>query len=99
MSYIDDLKIKYKLAILPEDALVTNPTIGNKYHLSWASSRGMVWKLKEIEGIWAFMETPKTGKPLTAKLCDLRERNYMIAYNAKRRIFGKAMIKIVFPPK
>ncbi len=52
---------------------VDKPRIGEKYHLSWAKSHGMVWKLKAIEGDEVILETPRTKKILKSKLSDLRE--------------------------
>lgn len=50
----------------------TNPTVGNKYHLSWAM-HSCVWKLVEIVDLnWCWLETPKTKKRIKAKIEDLR---------------------------
>lgn len=49
------------------------PEIGNKYHLSWANYK-CVWVLTELckGGVYCRMETPKTRKPILAKVKDLR---------------------------
>lgn len=51
----------------------TKPTVGNKYHLSWADAR-CVWILEQIhpDGVHCFLKTPKTKKIFKAKLEDLR---------------------------
>jgi len=51
---------------------VESPTIGRKYHLSWANYK-CHWVLKEIysDGT-CLLKTPKTHKILSAKLSDLR---------------------------
>lgn len=91
LKHIQELRDRYNLAILPEDEIVTNPKLGAIYHLSWASKRGMKWRLMSVNGPWAYMETPRTKKPLTAKVADLREINSVIVAKAKRRIRKKAM--------
>jgi len=55
---------------------VDNPQIGNLYHLAWASNRGYVWRLIKINSDGTCeMKTPRTNKPLKAKLKDLRYTN------------------------
>jgi ferredoxin-fold anticodon binding domain-containing protein len=51
----------------------TKPTVGHKYHLSWANA-GCVWTLEQVhpDGIHCFLKTPKTKKMIKAKLADLR---------------------------
>ena len=51
----------------------TRPTIGNKYHLSWAF-HSCVWTLEQIcpDGIYCYLKTPKTKKIIKAKVEDLR---------------------------
>jgi hypothetical protein len=66
---------------------VDSPKIGEKYHLSWAKSKGMVWKLLSINGEDITMITPKTGKILRAKRKDLRhlrKNQYKIEEQLKR---------------
>jgi len=49
------------------------PTVGHKYHLSWANA-GCVWILEhiDIDNIHCFLKTPKTKKVIRVKLADLR---------------------------
>ena len=59
-----------------EHLQVTDPKIGNLYHLAWASNRGYVWRLIKINDDGTCnMKTPRTNKPLLAKLKDLRYTN------------------------
>ena len=51
---------------------VQRPQIGVKYHCAWAASGGMVWRLVEIRGNIAILET-KHGKRVQSDLKDLRE--------------------------
>jgi len=57
--------------------------IGRKYHCSWASSRGFVWKLKYYseENDLAILITPKTKKELKTNLSSLREINKYLNTN------------------
>ena len=89
MSYLNDLTVKCGFKVLPEDEIVTQPQVSVKYHLSWASNRGMVWVLKRIEGNIAILETPKTKRKLSAKINDLRHINKNIIAIAKKRIKTK----------
>jgi len=50
---------------------VSDPKVGGRYHLSWAS-HGCIWILREIKGEWVKLETPKTKKEKWAKRSDLR---------------------------
>ena len=52
---------------------VTEPKIGDKYHVSWAF-KAAVFKLKKIEGNYAFLDNPKYKRKelLKVKLEDLR---------------------------
>jgi len=84
-SYLKDLEVMHNCTIYPDDEIVNHPTIGELYHLSWAQSRGMVWKLIDFNGDKALMETPKTKKRLTTKLATLRHTNRSIVQKAKRR--------------
>tara|TARA_R110002124_G_scaffold281430_1_gene455744 strand:+ start:95577 stop:95846 length:270 start_codon:yes stop_codon:yes gene_type:complete len=86
MNYLKDLSIKYNIQILPQDELVIYPKIGNKYNLSWANKRGMVWILDYINGDTVRMITPKTKKVLETKTMYLRETNKNILANARKRI-------------
>lgn len=85
-EFLKDLsKMNKNLPINPDDELVKTPVLGKLYHLSWASKRGMVWKLHSIVGDKANMVTPKTNKMLTTNLNDLRETNASIINKAKKR--------------
>lgn len=86
MSYLKDISINYNIQILPQDELVIYPEIGKRYHLSWASNRGMVWVLDYINGNTVRMITPKTKKILETKTKYLRETNKHILANARKRI-------------
>lgn len=86
MNHLKDLSITYGIQILPQDELVIYPKIGNKYHLSWANKRGMVWILNYINGDTVRMITPKTKKILETKTVYLREINSNILANARKRI-------------
>lgn len=81
-----------EIKILPEDYIPKKLEIGKKYHLSWASSRAMVWVLKSYNANYVFLETPKTKKLLVSKISDLRELNKYVLMNAKQRI-NKLKIK------
>jgi hypothetical protein len=61
-----------------QNATVENPKVGQRYHLSWAKKRGMVWVLKEIDGETCLMETLKTKKQLTTHISTLRLTNKSI---------------------
>ena len=50
---------------------VEKPVISHKYHVSWAA-KGCVWRLIDIQGENAILQTPKTKKRITANLSDLR---------------------------
>ncbi len=53
---------------------VTMPTIGRKYHIKWAKSFSMVWKLKAIDGNICHLVT-KRGKAVTCRIDQLLETN------------------------
>jgi len=74
------------IKILPEDTIPKKLVIGNKYHLSWASNKAMVWILKSYNSTHAFLETPRTKKKLSSKITDLRELNKQSLTNANLRI-------------
>lgn len=74
------------IVILPEDTILKQLVIGSKYHLSWASSKSMVWVLKNYNSTHAFLETPRTKKQLSSKITDLRELNKQALQNANKRI-------------
>ena len=74
------------IVILPEDTIPKQLVIGNKYHLSWASNKAMVWVLKSYNSTHAFLETPRTKKQLSSKITDLRELNKQALQNAQKRI-------------
>lgn len=59
--------------ILLEDELVQTPKIGSTYHISWASKKGMCWKLISFDNTTAYLRTPKTHRPIKCKLSELRE--------------------------
>ena len=85
-EYLQDINVKYGVTAIEEDTLVKNPTVGVKYHLYWASNRGMVWILHNIQGDRVHLKTPKTGKSLYAWTKDLREINKNILVNARKRV-------------
>ena len=80
MNYLEELNA------LPEDEIVIYPEINKRYHLSWASNRGMVWVLIAIQGDRGVMVTPKTKKMLNVRINDLRHTNRNIIEKKKRRI-------------
>jgi hypothetical protein len=51
--------------------------IGRKYHCTWAKNRGFVWVLMsyDVATDTAYMQTPKTKKPMKTQLSSLREIN------------------------
>ena len=64
---------------------VSEPVIGQKYHLSWAY-KGAIFVLVEIDGNTIYLDNPKyrRKKLLKAKLSDLRHtRNNTIRENLK----------------
>jgi hypothetical protein len=71
---------------LPEDHIPKTLVFGEKYHLSWASNYAMVWVLKSWNSTHAFLETPRTKKPLSAKIADLREINSNVLKNQTKRL-------------
>ena len=67
-------------------ATVSEPVIGQKYHLSWAY-KGAIFVLVEIDGSTIYLDNPKyrRKKLLRAKLSDLRHtRNNTIRENLKQ---------------
>ena len=89
MSHLKDLTAVAQIGILPEDELVKTPILGRKYHLSWASNRGMVWVLHQVMNDKVILKTPRTHKQLIANTKDLREINKHIIYNARARYNNK----------
>jgi len=71
--------------IIEQDFIVTNPTINRKYHISWASRKGMVWILLGFNDERAYLMTPKTKKSISCRLNELREINYYAQINASKR--------------
>jgi hypothetical protein len=69
--------------------LVKEPIIGLNYHISWARKRGMLWKLVKIVGDTAHLKTPKTKRPITCKVSELRETNNRANRNSFNRLFPK----------
>lgn len=53
---------------------VNIPTIGRKYHIKWAKSFSMVWKLVAIDGNTCHLKT-KYGKSVTCRIDELLEIN------------------------
>lgn len=85
-THIQYLSKTTNLPIIEEDEIVKEPLVLNKYHLSWASNRGMVWVLLLIMGDQCIVQTPKTKRKLTVKIKDLREINKNIIKNCINRI-------------
>lgn len=85
----------HEVEILPVDYIPKEFVVGRKYHLSWATNRGMVWILKGNDSEYASLETPKTKKVLLAKLADLRELNRFALLNAKNRV--RSLLTIIQP--
>ena len=76
---------EHTLDVRPEDYFVQTPVIGNIYHISWAKSTKMKWKLVKIEGNIAYLETPKTKKPIKCNTSELRDIRKRILRKASRR--------------
>ena len=72
---------------LPEDHIPKQLRIGEKYHVSWARDRAMVWILESIGEFNCILRT-KRGKILTVKTKDLREINRNVIHNAKVRYYA-----------
>jgi len=76
MSYPENwLQDSNRLPMIDTDYIPKQLIIGNKYHLSWAASKAMIWVLKEIIGSKVILETPKTKRQLVSNHTDLRETN------------------------
>ncbi len=80
MSYPENWEkdISTEKQIRKEDKsyLVDKPKIGEKYHLSWAKEKGMVWILIGIvQNKKCTMMTPKTKKTLVTDISTLRHIN------------------------
>lgn len=76
--FIDSQSGKIKSHLTPTDikgdfSIVTEPVIGNKYHISWAFSAA-VFVLKEIKNGICYLDNPKYKRKtlLTCKLSELR---------------------------
>lgn len=72
--------------ILEEDTIPQELKIGQKYHCSWANSKGMVWVLRDIAGNKATLETPRTKKQIQTNVNSLRLLNKDAREKAKLRI-------------
>jgi ferredoxin-fold anticodon binding domain-containing protein len=72
--------------ILEEDTIPQELKIGQKYHCSWANSKGMVWVLKNINGNQAILETPRTKKEIQTNVNHLRLLNKDALRKATLRI-------------
>lgn len=92
MSYPENWEkdSKEQPEFIPEDYLVTEPVIGVKYHLIWASSAAMVWVFKglSVHGA-AIMETPKTKKQILSKVNALREINANAIIKRNTRVYAE----------
>ena len=67
-------EVLYKYTLTYKDYVVNKPHIGQTYHLSWAYSKAMKWKLEGIssDGVTAFLITPKSKKRISSRVLDLR---------------------------
>ncbi len=74
--------------ILPVDHIPPFAVIGNKYHVSWARKKAMVWRLDKIIGNKCVLKT-KSNRKITTNISDLREINKRVIRNAKNRIEKK----------
>lgn len=85
MRYQKDWEKRTGIEIILQDHFPKEFLVGRKYHVAWAKKRGMVWRLKEIQGDMALLITPKSRKEIRVKKSDLRELNDMVFENAKQR--------------
>jgi hypothetical protein len=72
--------------VIDADRIVHTHVIGESYHVAWANKTGMVWKLKALANGIAFLETPKTKRPMQTKISDLREVNRNVYANCEKRL-------------
>lgn len=56
------------------------PAIGKKYHIKWAKSFSMVWKLVAVDGDTCHLVTKK-GKAVTCRFDELLEINRNVSPN------------------
>lgn len=77
------------IEVLEEDRIPKELHIGEKYHCSWASSKAMVWVLKDINGSQVILETPRTKKQIQTNVSSLRVLNKVAMQNARKRIKNK----------
>lgn len=75
-----------QIEVLEIDRIPTQLNIGEKYHCSWANSRGMVWVLKGVANNQATLETPRTKRIITTHVNFLRVLNKVALKNASKRI-------------
>lgn len=76
---------EHTLDVKPEDYLVTTPVLGKIYHISWTKSEEMCWILKKIVDDIAYLETPKTKKPIQCKISELRETSRQVFRKVRKR--------------
>ena len=74
------------IEILEIDRIPKELVLGEKYHCSWAQSRGMVWVLKAVSNNQATLETPRTKRRITTHINFLRVLNKVALKNASKRI-------------
>lgn len=76
-----------QIEILDIDRVPTELTVGTKYHVTWASSKSMVWVLKGIsQNNQAILETPRTKKIIHTHVHNLRHINKNALQQAKQRL-------------
>jgi len=80
---------KPQIEILDVDKIPKELKIGNKYHCSWASSKGMVWILSKVIRDKIILKTPRTGKTILTEAKSLRLINKDAKQNAIARINKK----------
>lgn len=75
-----------QIEVLEIDRIPAELKIGEKYHCSWASSRGMVWVLKAVSNYQATLETPRNKRLINTHINHLRVLNKIALKNASKRI-------------
>ncbi len=83
-----------QIEILDIDRVPTELIVGTKYHVTWASKPGMVWRLKGISNNnQAVLETPRTKKIMFTHVHNLRHINKNALFQAKQRIKKENRLK------
>lgn len=78
-------RARNRLAKAYEELRVTDPIIGRKYHISWATSIKHVWRLKDIVGDTCYLST-KSGKIVSCQKSELLETRLNLELNKQSKI-------------